>query len=425
MSNGLAIAAVTAVLKNVLEDGLVQNSALSSMGNVLLTTLPPDQVSVGVDGQPQLNLFLYQVSQNRNADWIGRDRNQSSQLRSKATHNENASLAINLHYLLTAYGSKDFQTEILLGSAMALMHQTPVLSNDKIREALKHTATINRAGLFAQAMESTSLPLLTEQLGQVQITPNLFDTEKMSRLWSLLQSSYRPSVAYEVSMIFIGDRKPSNGTNSKPEGLDRPYIEKVATSSPTDGAIIAGSSLIVYGRNLRGEITKLCLNGGKSLLEPEVVEENRLLFTPPQSLQAGTQQIQVIHQPLYKLQNSQTVESNERTFILHPIIATSYKEQESITQEQEGQVESKKKTLTVEFKPKVGQQQQVIFKLTSVNEADGEDYSFEAPPRNSDTSIIQLSIDAVTVGKYYIQVEVDGAESLTGMNQAGNVIHVL
>ena len=47
MSNGLAIAAVTAIFKNLLEDGLVQNAALSSMGNVLVTTLPPDRISVG------------------------------------------------------------------------------------------------------------------------------------------------------------------------------------------------------------------------------------------------------------------------------------------------------------------------------------------------------------------------------------------
>ena len=49
MSNGLAIAAITAVLKNLLEDGLVQHSALSSMGNVLLTTLSPDKISKGVE----------------------------------------------------------------------------------------------------------------------------------------------------------------------------------------------------------------------------------------------------------------------------------------------------------------------------------------------------------------------------------------
>lgn len=40
MSHGLAIAAMTAVFKNLLEDGLVQNTALSSMGNILVTTLP-------------------------------------------------------------------------------------------------------------------------------------------------------------------------------------------------------------------------------------------------------------------------------------------------------------------------------------------------------------------------------------------------
>jgi hypothetical protein len=426
MSNGLAIAAVTAVLKNVLEDGLVQNSALSSIGNVLLTTLPPDKVSIGADGQPQLNLFLYQVTQNRNADWMGRDRNHQSQLRGKAINDGNANLAINLHYLLTAYGSKDFQTEILLGSAMELMHQNPVLSNDKICEALKHTATINRAGLFAQAMESTSLPVLTEQLDQVQITPNLFDTEKMSRLWSLLQSSYRPSIAYEISMVFIGDRKSSRGTNPSSKALDCPYIEKVVASPATGGAIIAGSSLIVYGRSLGGEVTRIRLNGGKTLLEPEIVEEHRILFTLPKNLQAGVQQIQIVHQPLYKLQNSQELESNERTFVLHPIIATSCEGQDGITQSQNDRAESEGTTLIVDFKPKVGPQQQVIFKLTSANEQGGEDYRFEAPSRDSDTSVIRLPIDAaVTGGKYCVHVEVDGAENLTGMNQTGNVIHVI
>ncbi len=322
MSNGLAIAAVTAVLKNVLEDGLVQNSALSSMGNVLLTTLPPDQVSIGVDGQPQLNLFLYQVSQNRNADWIGREsyaprvRNHPTQSRSNAISNENAPLAINLHYLLTVYGSKDFQTELLLGSVMELMHQTPVLSNEKIQESLQHTASINRAGLFSQAIESTSLPILTEQLGQVQITPNLFDTEQMSRLWSLLQGSYRPSLAYEVSMVFIGDQNSSLESSHNSEALDRPYLDKVVASPSTGSVIVAGSSLIAYGRNLAGEITRLRLNGGKTLLEPEIVEQNRLLFTLPHNLQAGVQQLQVVHQPLYKFQNSQDVVSNEQTFVL-------------------------------------------------------------------------------------------------------------
>ena len=324
MSNGLAIAAITAVFKNLLEDGLVQNAALSSMGNVLVTTLPPDQISIGVDGQPQLNLFLYQVSENRNADMGKSGCYQPTHHQASTEEGAILPLAINLHYVLTAYGNKDFQTEILLGYVMQLMHQTPVLSNATIGAMLNHVATINRSGLLAQAIESTSVEALTEQLDQVRIAPNLFDTEQMSRLWSLLQGSYRPSIAYEVSMMFIGSKKSSLAPGSSKGALNQPQIEKIV-ASPTNGEIVAGSSLIIYGKNLSEDITLLRLNGGENLLEPQVVEDNRILFKLPQNLHAGVQKVQVVHQQLYKYQNYKELEvvSNEETFVLHPTINDS------------------------------------------------------------------------------------------------------
>ena len=318
MSNGLAIAVVTAIFKNLLEDGLVQNAALSSMGNVLVTTLPPDEISIGVDGQPQLNLFLYQVSQNRNADLGKSDRSVHHQ-----TSIEDAlpPLAINLHYVLTAYGNKDFQTEILLGYVMQLVHQTPVLSKARIQAALNHVAIINRFGLLAQAIKSTSVEALTEQLNQLRIAPNLCDVEQMSRMWSLFKGSYRPSIAYEVSMVLSKSQKSlvKSGFNSRV--LDRPRINKVTPSPATNGEIVAGSSLIVYGQNLKGDVTRLRLNGGENLLEPQIVEDNRILFKLPQNLQAGVQKVQVVHQQLYKCKNDEDLEvvSNEQTFIVHSI----------------------------------------------------------------------------------------------------------
>ncbi|MBH8576667.1 DUF4255 domain-containing protein [Nostocaceae cyanobacterium CENA369] len=324
MSNGLAIAAMTAVFKNLLEDGLVQNAALSSMGNILVTTLPPDRISIGVDDQPQLNLFLYQVSQNRNADMGERDRYQPAYHQASTEESAILPLALNLHYVLTAYGNKDFQTEMLLGYVMQLMHQTPVLSNAAIRAALNHVATINRSGLLAQAIESTSVEALTEQLDQVKIVPNLFDTEQMSRLWSLLQGSYRPSIAYEVSMVFIGSQISSLASGSSKGALNQPQIEKIV-ASPTNSQIVAGSSLIVYGKNLSADITLLRLNAAENLLEPQIVEDNRILFKLPQNLHAGVQKVQVVHQQLYKYQNYKDLEvvSNEQTFILHPTINDS------------------------------------------------------------------------------------------------------
>ncbi|NJL42069.1 MAG: DUF4255 domain-containing protein [Leptolyngbyaceae cyanobacterium SM1_4_3] len=70
MSNTLAIAAVTAMLKDILENRLANHAVAISIGDLLVTALPPDRISVGSDERPQLNVFLYQVSQNRNADWI-------------------------------------------------------------------------------------------------------------------------------------------------------------------------------------------------------------------------------------------------------------------------------------------------------------------------------------------------------------------
>ena len=45
-------------------------------------------------------------------------------------------LALDLHYIITAYGRADFQAEILLGYAMHLLHERPMLDREAIRRAL-------------------------------------------------------------------------------------------------------------------------------------------------------------------------------------------------------------------------------------------------------------------------------------------------
>ncbi len=425
MSNGLEIAAVTAILKNLLEDGLVQNSALSSMGNVLVTTLPPDQISIGVDGQPQLNLFLYQVLQNRNADLSKSDRRKPTNYQASTQEGENFPLAINLHYILTAYGNKDFQTEILLGYVMQLMHQTPVLSNDRIRLALNHIATINRSGLLAQAIESTSVEALTEQLDQVQIVPNLFDTEKMSRLWSLLQGSYRPSIAYEVSMVFIGSKTSSLALDPSQGISDRPHIDKIV-ASPTNSKIVAGSNLIIYGKNLCEDLTLLRLNGEEHLLKPQVVEENRIFFNLPQNLCAGVQKVQVVHQQLYKYKNHNDFEvlSNEQTFVLHPTIQVSVDEQSPEILGQNNLANYAGTTLTVKYNPMIGEQQQVVLQLFSTDEKSDEIFTINTPFRENDTDTIKFLVQNVPSGIYRVKSQVDGVESFLAMNQVENRVMI-
>src|SRR5215469_15449231 len=108
MSSPLAIAAVTATLKDLLNDGLL-NHDLSSIGSFSVTATPPDRVTTGPMEPNQLNLFLYQVTANlgwRNSDLPSRSSN--------GARLTNPPLALDLHYMLTAYGSQDLNAEILL-----------------------------------------------------------------------------------------------------------------------------------------------------------------------------------------------------------------------------------------------------------------------------------------------------------------------
>ena len=114
MSSPLAIASVTAVLKDLLNNGLIDHSLASTVGNVTVTALSPDRIDVTtLNQQSQLNLFLYQVTPNagwRNVGLPSRD--------SRGERTSNPPLAIDLHYLLTAYGALELHSEILLGYGM-------------------------------------------------------------------------------------------------------------------------------------------------------------------------------------------------------------------------------------------------------------------------------------------------------------------
>src|SRR5690242_14393349 len=113
MSTALAIASVTAVLKSILHDGLARADAVASIGNWAVSALPPDRVDTSPANQTsQLNLFMHQVSPN--AGW----RNEGLPTRDPARGERVSNrpyLALDLHYLLTAFGVGELHAEILLG----------------------------------------------------------------------------------------------------------------------------------------------------------------------------------------------------------------------------------------------------------------------------------------------------------------------
>jgi hypothetical protein len=189
MSSANAIAAVTFVLRHLLDNRLIRQSVSASIGEVTVSALPPDRIAAGADERSRLNLFLYRITPHaalRGGNGVAPRQ-----------------LALDLHYLLTAYGEQDFQAEILLGNAVQLLLETPVLTREAIEQTLAAAGENGRQATLPPtlaALTETSFPARMERL---EITPEFLSTEETSRLWSALQAKYRTSAAYKVSMVVM------------------------------------------------------------------------------------------------------------------------------------------------------------------------------------------------------------------------------
>jgi hypothetical protein len=199
VSSPLALGAVTAVLRNLLDNGFIDAGA--PLSPVKVTAIAPDLVKLDdPDAPPSLNLFLYRTTRNLGWAEVG-----LPAFDSDGTRLTNPPLALNLHYLLTAYGVADFQAEILLGYAMHLLHERPVLDRAAIRRALDPSPF--GASILPPAFQALTASDLAGQVDSVTITDESLDSEEMSRLWSAIQAHYRPTTAYVVSVVLIEARK--------------------------------------------------------------------------------------------------------------------------------------------------------------------------------------------------------------------------
>ena len=263
MSSPLAIAAVSAVLRNLLDNGIVEAVALGT--TVTVTALAPDLIKLDApQDPPQLNLFMYQATQN--AAWRNRD------LPSRAAGGEriaSPALALDLHYFVTSYGRSDFQAEILLGYAMQLLHERPMLDRAAIRRAL-NPGTLDLA-LLPPEYQLLAASDLADQIEAIRITPAALSTEEWSKVWSAIQSRYRPTAAYQVSVVLIDVRRPtriplpvlSRGPVDAVSGRDRgvvvtpdllPPLPTLYSAAPPLRQTVArlGETITVSGLRLAG-----------------------------------------------------------------------------------------------------------------------------------------------------------------------------
>jgi Pvc16 N-terminal domain len=439
MSSALAIGAVTAVLRDLLNNGLIDQNVSGALGgNVTLTVLPPDLMptNAGAQDQDRLNLFLYHVMPNqgwRNVGYPSRD--------AQGERLSNPPLALDLHYLLTAYSKEPFHAEILLGYAMQLLHETPVLTRNSIRTALGPPIPPLTGGILPVAFQSLSAADLAEQVEQIKICPLSMSIEEMSKLWTAIQSHYRPTAAYQVSVVLIESRQSTKSAlpvlkrNIYVAPFQQPVIETVESSTGANQPIGVGSTLVIRGRQLKAESTKIKVGSLEVAVQPPslndtqitlVLQSPPLLATELDSLRAGVQAVQVAHDLNLgtPADPHRGVESNVAAFVLQPTIAKNPGGTYIITTSglQTDADGNKSATVTINLKPSVGKAQRVTLFLNAWNPAASppplQTYRFSAPSDNGITSAAQTATDTipfnvrgVVPGAYLVRIQVDGAES--------------
>jgi hypothetical protein len=179
VSNHLAIAAVTATLRNLLDEIRIDFPATD------ITTRAPKQARPN-ENKTQVNLFLYQTRPNtgwRNSDLPGRTQQGETGY---------PPLGIDLFYLLTAYGAggDEVLAHQVLGRAMSILHDHSVLGRDEIRNALAGND-------------------LHDQIERVRISQEMLLLDDLYKLWSSFQMDYHISAAYQASVVLIESQRPT------------------------------------------------------------------------------------------------------------------------------------------------------------------------------------------------------------------------
>jgi hypothetical protein len=239
MSTDLAITAVTRTLRQILDDEVADKWGVDVLGGDLtkqfvVVNLPPHKVRDQHPSQNVVNVFLYRTD--LNPGW----RNMALPSQTKPGETGPPPLALNLEYLVTAYGEDDREdaAHFFLAQAMRVLHDRGILP----RQAFKTVLPQARVHL---------------QIEQVTITPKPLSIEEMSKLWSIFQTQFRISASYLVTVLLIDSRA---ATKSAPPVLTRgpedrgfPAIaspQPVLDSARAESGLAAvrlGEELIVQG----------------------------------------------------------------------------------------------------------------------------------------------------------------------------------
>lgn len=273
MANALAIAGVTAVLRDLLDNGLV-DASLDSLGGVDITARPPDAV-IGDNERNRLNIYPWKVMHNlafRNECLPSHN--------GSGTRVQSPRLALDLYYIMTATGAADLNAELLLGYGMQVLHEHPGLAPAEIRTTLQGTPEPVDTAILPAAQRLLVASDLADQVERLRISPVPASDEELGKIWPAFNSALRMSAFYKVSVVLIEQQRtitpgpPVRQAQLQASTLLRPTLTRIvaqqggATGPLRPGTPLqAGDRVAIIGSGLQSENTVLRL-GAAEIADP-------------------------------------------------------------------------------------------------------------------------------------------------------------
>lgn len=395
MSNHLAIATVTATLVDLL-DAAADKAVAGAKASIERPDLL-DKAAVGV------NAFLFQVTPNaawRNADLPTRRPDGAAVQRPQA--------ALDLHYLLSFHGAEtQYEPQRILGSVVSVLHSQPVLSREMIRDASKPPLAASD---------------LADQVELVRFTPLGLNLEELSKLWSVFfQVPYKLSLAYQASVVLVEPEVavqptlPVQARNLYVVPFRQPEIDQVAAAAGPGLPILPGDTIVLRGRNLKGEVTRVRVGGAEIAPAADKVRDDEIRVVLPNGLPAGVLGAQVVHLLMMgtpPVPHTGT-ESNVAAFVLRPKIKKPGPDYDVTISAPVNGV----RTVTVGIEPQVKKEQRVVLLLNLLGDpvppTDPRSFSAVAKARNNDGDPVDFEVRGLKAAQeLLVRVQVDGAESV-------------
>ena len=251
-----AIAATSKTLYNLLRDKLKRT-------DVGITALHPETKS---DLTKRINLYLYQIEENKHLK-----------------NDDNSRLWLNLFYLVTPFDNSssnngfdgiDVQTQIILGDAMRVFHDYPII----------HPSLSPETGAVDEILDRR----LKDSIEKIKITPQPMSLDDLSKIWTSIKGDLKLSVVYQISVVQIDSLKgkrypaPVLSRNIDVIPLKSPFIKEI---SPHIACI--NDELKISGRNFFSDRTVVKI--GDMECTPLSFTDEQILSAIPSNLSPGPQ----------------------------------------------------------------------------------------------------------------------------------------